>query len=339
MMDRGTRGEETLEAQGTRELDRSKLGLLKAKMGSTRRMAPIAMSTGTDGAVTVVTSVTDASLAKNSAGPVLPVAQVQVAHDNAGTYSRSAAASFKASFQDCTSMPSSASILYRQPLSAIPDGQVHVARSSRPPAQTSLALARTQQSSSQQSSSREDDGKYDDDKRLKEKPSGARIQDRSTVKVVKWTCSDCANECIPVRRESRCLCGHRLKEHAQRSADSEKFPCASKGCACRHFFFVVAEGSWILRCRCKHKHIEHDCADSPFKCNKCRGGCTGFDSPWVCNCGHMWNRHAQSVATMSNTASFGPEHASMQDFCAPVQPKRGGFAVRQDGLLAKELDL
>lgn len=26
-----------------------------------------------------------------------------------------------------------------------------------------------------------------------------------------WKCNDCAGECIPVRRESRCLCGHRLK--------------------------------------------------------------------------------------------------------------------------------
>lgn len=29
--------------------------------------------------------------------------------------------------------------------------------------------------------------------------------------------------------------------------------CDGKGCACRGFFYIVAEGAWILRCRCKHK--------------------------------------------------------------------------------------
>ena len=28
-----------------------------------------------------------------------------------------------------------------------------------------------------------------------------------------WVCRTCQSECIPIRSESRCLCGHRLKEH------------------------------------------------------------------------------------------------------------------------------
>jgi hypothetical protein len=83
-------------------------------------------------------------------------------------------------------------------------------------------------------------------------------------KKIIWKCNDCSGECIPVRRESRCLCGHRLKEH-----NNDSFQCLTKGCLCKKFFFIVAEGAWILRCRCKHKHIDHDCSKPPFVCKKC----------------------------------------------------------------------
>jgi hypothetical protein len=145
---------------------------------------------------------------------------------------------------------------------------------------------------------------------------------------VKWTCGDCGNTCIPVRSESRCLCGHRYKEHKASvgdSADRIRFSCASKNCACKHFFFVVAEGAWILRCRCKHKHIEHECGTKPFLCKKNKCPCVGFDryaamrdnsdgltflagwcmcSPWVCNCGHPWASHNQSVEQVVASSVF-----------------------------------
>lgn len=97
---------------------------------------------------------------------------------------------------------------------------------------------------------------------------------------VKWSCGECGNTCIPIRSESRCLCGHRYKEHKASSGDSAgriRFSCSSRNCACKHFFFVVAEGAWILRCRCKHKHIEHDCSKKPFICKKPKCQCVGFD--------------------------------------------------------------
>ena len=98
--------------------------------------------------------------------------------------------------------------------------------------------------------------------------------------VVKWTCGECQNSCIPVRSESRCLCGHRYKEHKAStgtSADKIRFGCSSRNCPCKHFFFVVAEGAWILRCRCKHKHTEHDSGTKPFLCKKAKCACVGFD--------------------------------------------------------------
>lgn len=148
------------------------------------------------------------------------------------------------------------------------------------------------------------------------------VLDKS-VPIIKWACQECRNECIPVMRESRCLCGHRMKEHKLNPKDNKTFPCASKGCRCNHFFYLVAEGAWILRCRCKHKHTDHECGPGAHKCLKC-AACAGFDSPWVCNCGHTWSAHKQRtvVITESNIIDeLGPEPAA-----------RKQHFYRQDGL-------
>ncbi|WIA19105.1 hypothetical protein OEZ85_003753 [Tetradesmus obliquus] len=81
------------------------------------------------------------------------------------------------------------------------------------------------------------------------------------------------------------MCGHRLKEH------TEGHKCSNRSCSCPKFSFIVAEGSWILRCRCKHKHTEHD--PSSHACSKASCSCSGFSSPWVCNCDHPWTQHQQ----------------------------------------------
>eukprot|EP00898_Chlorokybus_atmophyticus_P007443 jgi/Chlat1/76/Chrsp1S03029 len=100
----------------------------------------------------------------------------------------------------------------------------------------------------------------------------------NTKTVISWACKGCERECLPVREESRCLCGHRLKAHNP-SQHPKAYACADAKCKCPMFFYIVAEGSWILRCRCKHKHVEHDpvthaCAKATCKCQR-------FDSPWV----------------------------------------------------------
>ncbi|EFN52456.1 hypothetical protein CHLNCDRAFT_138771 [Chlorella variabilis] len=102
-----------------------------------------------------------------------------------------------------------------------------------------------------------------------------------------WICGTCQRECIPIRSESRCLCGHRHKEHDPGGARR----CTAGKCACSGFFYIVAEGAWILRCRCKHKHVEH--AADTHACAKAGCACRRFDSPWVCNCDHPWADHKQ----------------------------------------------
>ncbi|ETW05446.1 hypothetical protein H310_03211 [Aphanomyces invadans] len=65
-------------------------------------------------------------------------------------------------------------------------------------------------------------------------------------------------------------CGNRLKDHPSLSTDTRvkdkatfnAFACTSAKCPCRSLFYIVAEGAWVLRCRCKHKHIDHDATAS-----------------------------------------------------------------------------
>lgn len=108
-----------------------------------------------------------------------------------------------------------------------------------------------------------------------------------------WECKECQEECIQIRSESRCLCGHRRKEHAG-GEGSQPFRCHNSRCSCTRFFFIVAQGAWMLRCQCKHKAVEHDPVS--HKCRRCTA-CQGFASPWTCNCGHKWEQHEQRERT------------------------------------------
>lgn len=107
---------------------------------------------------------------------------------------------------------------------------------------------------------------------------------------LKWECTGCQRECFVIRAESRCICGHRYKDHSQ----AQGWGCQSNKCPCRRFFYIFAEGSFILRCRCKHKHTEHD--PNTRACARADCVCTRFDSPWVCNCDHAWGAHRQVEA-------------------------------------------
>ena len=70
-------------------------------------------------------------------------------------------------------------------------------------------------------------------------------------KQLAWVCSICDKECIPIRSESRCLCGHRLKDHDEMQTDKKNgkgiIPCKHPKCKCKAFYFIVADGAWILR--------------------------------------------------------------------------------------------
>ena len=134
-----------------------------------------------------------------------------------------------------------------------------------------------------------------------------------------WECKNCNIKCFPTTSESRCICGHRLRNHNKSiSKDIQRHSCSEKNCGCKAFKYIPAEGSWMLRCRCKRKAIEHSyigmyvcCVNddynihtlshcysytAPYKSTKppLQGVvCSGFNSPWVCNCGCSYNDHSQ----------------------------------------------
>eukprot|EP00959_Pyramimonas_sp_CCMP1952_P276817 5786654-Pyramimonas_sp.AAC.1 len=87
-------------------------------------------------------------------------------------------------------------------------------------------------------------------------PKGGDVEGAKRYRnVLRWGCEEGGRECVPVRDESRCLCGHRLREHVK-PEDAEKgsaagptLSCKNRNCKCKKFFYIVAEGAWILRCR------------------------------------------------------------------------------------------
>ena len=96
------------------------------------------------------------------------------------------------------------------------------------------------------------------------------------------------------------MCGHRLRNHGPALDHS----CNEKKCVCKGFYYIPSEGSWMLRCRCKRKAVEHEPL-KPYKSIKppLNGViCTGFYSPWVCNCGCPWSNHTQRFEEMKISA-------------------------------------
>ena len=143
-----------------------------------------------------------------------------------------------------------------------------------------------------------------------------------------WECNTCGTSCFPTTAESRCLCGHRLRIH-----DAAGHACNERKCGCKGFYYIPSEGSWMLRCRCKRKATEHDTAKPHKSMKPPLNGvvCTGFDSPWVCNCGCPWINHKQRFEEMQISACIiGPgipsemagEGAGMEVLDAAV--RRGG---------------
>mmetsp|Transcript_35983 Transcript_35983/g.49960 ORF Transcript_35983/g.49960 Transcript_35983/m.49960 type:complete len:226 (+) Transcript_35983:59-736(+) len=135
-----------------------------------------------------------------------------------------------------------------------------------------------------------------------------------SVSMLRWGCDTCGKECVPVRDESRCMCGHRLKEHVKPGSEESgpKLSCKNRGCRCKKFFYIIAEGSWILRCQCKHKHVEHD--PVTYACAKSSCDCGNFLSPWVCNCDHPWKAHSQQVVEKEVKTLMGMMQGAESDF-------------------------
>ena len=99
-----------------------------------------------------------------------------------------------------------------------------------------------------------------------------------------WKCDTCDAVCCRIRKNKySCMCGQRLRAHDA----GRGFRCVASGC--RRYEFMVQDTEQPHKCRCKHAPADHEPLP-PYRCRKCTD-CVGFDSPWVCNCGHPPSAH------------------------------------------------
>lgn len=161
---------------------------------------------------------------------------------------------------------------------------------------------------------------------------------------VRWKCRECNQNCVNCISESRCLCGHRLRQHNAGAAGGKGWHCDERGCKCGQFNYIFGQGALLLRCRCKHKAIEHEAGPGEHPCKNARCDCTKYDSPFICNCDHPYSSHflefterriprapgvAGAVAEMLSAASMGPLGRSGPD---AMRGPRNCFAPDREGM-------
>ncbi|XP_042554568.1 protein FAM221B [Dipodomys spectabilis] len=123
---------------------------------------------------------------------------------------------------------------------------------------------------------------------------------------VGWRCPHYLWDCFRICEESKCFCGHLLKEH-QITTDMI-VPCSESQCRCLMFCFIPSRPeevgefwlkrratfdpkAWRAQCRCKHSHEEHAATGAhPCKSRGC--GCKSFESNFLCAaCDRRWEEH------------------------------------------------
>ncbi|XP_006143216.1 protein FAM221B isoform X2 [Tupaia chinensis] len=121
-----------------------------------------------------------------------------------------------------------------------------------------------------------------------------------------WRCPHYLWDCFRIGDESKCFCGHLLREHQIISDIS--VPCHVSQCRCLMFCFIPSRPeevgefwlrrratfdpkAWRAQCRCKHSHEDH----SATGCHPCRHRgccCSSFESNFLCAaCDRRWEEH------------------------------------------------
>eukprot|EP00965_Chrysotila_dentata_P226651 6195543-Pleurochrysis_carterae.AAC.2 len=111
---------------------------------------------------------------------------------------------------------------------------------------------------------------------------------------ITWCSTKTGAECCRIASVCRCLCGHRLEDHAPVNKNNPR-PTPCTNCECRGYSFVPSRpeevGMWWLPrrkgfdvrawrapCKCKHGHDAHD--PRTRRCHGC--ACASFVSDYVC---------------------------------------------------------
>ncbi|XP_052031423.1 protein FAM221B [Apodemus sylvaticus] len=121
-----------------------------------------------------------------------------------------------------------------------------------------------------------------------------------------WRCPHYLWDCFRIGDESKCFCGHLLREHQIISDLS--VPCGVSQCRCLMFCFIPSRPeevgefwlkkratfdpkAWRAQCRCKHTHEEH-AATGAHPCRHRGCFCSSFESNFLCAaCDRRWEEH------------------------------------------------
>ncbi|XP_032716449.1 protein FAM221B isoform X2 [Lontra canadensis] len=140
-----------------------------------------------------------------------------------------------------------------------------------------------------------------------------------------WRCPHYLWDCFRIGDESKCFCGHLLKEHQIISDIS--VPCNVGQCRCLMFCFIPSRPeevgefwlkrratfdpkAWRAQCRCKHSHEEHTATGShPCRVKGCCCNC--FESNFLCAaCDRRWEEHETFFETEETRRRGGRPHGA-----------------------------
>ncbi|KAL2781755.1 protein FAM221B [Daubentonia madagascariensis] len=140
-----------------------------------------------------------------------------------------------------------------------------------------------------------------------------------------WRCPHYLWDCFRIGDESKCFCGHLLREHQIISDIS--VPCNVSQCRCLMFCFIPSHPeevgefwlrrratfdpkAWRAQCRCKHSHEEHAATGShPCRHHGCC--CKYFESNFLCAaCDRRWEEHETFFETEETRRRGGRPHGT-----------------------------
>ncbi|KAL8204146.1 UNVERIFIED_CONTAM: hypothetical protein K2H54_068349 [Gekko kuhli] len=136
----------------------------------------------------------------------------------------------------------------------------------------------------------------------------AALKSLETGLYIGWRCPEYLWDCFRVGDESKCFCGHQLKQHQIYVERRATVPCTLPDCKCQSFMFIPSRpeevgefwlqrrtgfnpATWRAQCRCKHTHEEH----APLGSRACGApgcSCMAFTSSFLCAaCDRRWEEH------------------------------------------------
>ncbi|XP_072815813.1 protein FAM221B isoform X2 [Vicugna pacos] len=183
-----------------------------------------------------------------------------------------------------------------------------------------------------------------------------------------WRCPHYLWDCFQIGDESKCFCGHLLREHHIISDIS--VPCNVGQCRCLMFCFIPSRPeevgefwlkrrttfdprAWRAQCRCKHSHDDHTAAGS-HSCRVKGCSCSCFESNFLCAaCDRRWEEHETFFETEETRRRGGRPHdsgtsyllpfsrAALRDATVPEAPQRtaASRAQRPSNLPRKGMQL